>query len=262
MNYQKPEVFLIAETRINKNELGAFLQSLGVPTWQPTGSDAEALTEIGGKLCYLSFDKDLNKNLTKVGARSNYDYIQEGIIQNKHGSVLEHGSVTMILLNVSRVLTHELVRHRAGAAYSQVSGRYVRTDNIVMAEIPKVISDNPKAVEIFDACVIVQEQAAKLLSELYDLDNTKDFHMKKTVTSAIRRIIGNGQANHIMVTANHRALRHMIEMRTSAGAEEEIRNVFNMIFDKVSESNPAIYGDAITEEVNGIRQITFKHGKV
>ena len=263
MNYQKPEVFLVAETKINKNELEAFLSTLGVPNWETdASSDTETLVEIGWKLCYLSFRADLNKNLTKTGSRNNLNYIQDGIVKNKHGSVIEHASVTFILLNVSRVLTHELVRHRAGTAFSQLSGRYVRTDSITMADLPSVISENPKATEIFDACVLVQEQVIQMLSELYGLDNMSDFHKKKVITSAIRRIIGNGQANHIMFSANHRALRHMIEMRTNVGAEEEIRIVFNKIFEKVKDKFPALYADAQVECIDGINQVTFKYNKV
>jgi len=48
MNYQKPEVFLVAETKINKNELEAFLSTLGVPNWETdASSDTETLVEIG-----------------------------------------------------------------------------------------------------------------------------------------------------------------------------------------------------------------------
>lgn len=263
MQFKTPKVFPIAETKLNKGHLQAFLTELGVPEWDTrASSDSEVLTEVGGKLCYLSFSEDLNKNLTKVGARGNFDYIQEGIIKNKHGSVLEHSSVTFIVLNVSRVVTHEIVRHRAGAAYSQQSGRYVRTDSLTMADMPSVISDNPSAKEIYEAAVVMQEEAMRMLSACFNLDNTKDFHLKKKVTSAIRRIVGNGQANHIMITANHRAWRHMIEMRTNAGAEEEIRIVFNQIFSYLYENFPALYADAIAEQVDGQPQITFKYSKV
>lgn len=259
------KVFKIAETRLVPSGLGAFLREINVPDWNTdAASSAEKLVEIGGKLCYMSFSTDLNKNLTKVGGRNNHEYLQEGIIKTKHGSVLEHASVTFILLNVSRVVTHELVRHRAGTAFSQLSGRYVRSDSIEMSETPSIIENNPEAKAIYEAAIISAEEAMRKLSQVFDLDNTKDFHMKKTATSAIRRIVGNGQANHIMFTANHRTLRHVIEMRTSTGAEEEIRKTFIKVFEECRESYPSLYADAVITHDQGspLYQVTFTHQKV
>jgi len=100
------------------------------------------------------------------------------------------------------------------------------------------------------------------LAKYFDLDNTTDFAFKKEVTSAIRRIIGNGQANHIIATFNHRAIRHILEIRSSSHAEEEIRRMAELMFDAVVERYPAIYGDAKITMVNGIKEITFEHNKV
>ena len=62
------------------------------------------------------------------------------------------------------------------------------------------------------------EDGVRELERLSGIDGLKDFSLKKRLTSAFRRIIGNGQTNHIMVSANHRAWRHMIALRTSAAA--------------------------------------------
>src|SRR3990172_5736060 len=140
----EPKVFVLATSKINMaSEEGmlSFLESIGVSDWfTDAGSDAELLAEVAGKNCYMSFDKSLNKNLTRVGTRNNHDYIQEQIVGTGHGSVLEHGSVTLAFVDVSRVFTHELVRHRAGAAYSQQSGRYVRTD-VLAFYLPSCMQD-------------------------------------------------------------------------------------------------------------------------
>lgn len=266
-----PKVFLIGETvmvgKKNIDQDGAaglygFLEHLGVPEWRTNASsDSEMLCEVAGKSCYLSFSADLNKNLTKVGTRTNARYLQEGIIGTKHGSVLEHASVTFALVDVSRVLTHELVRHRAGCAFSQVSGRYVRTDELRYF-LPKVIKDNPDAVRMFGNAFKKMEEWAEDLSLLFSINEMKDFSLKKTLTSAFRRLIGNGQANHIIFTANHRALRHIIEMRTSRAAEEEIRHVFAEIFRLVSTRYPAFYADARIETFEGIPEVIFLAGKI
>ena len=263
MRYEKPKVFILADTQINQEGKQAFLDHLAVPDWATDAqSGAEELIEIAGKLCYMSFSTDLNKNLTRTGTRNNHEYIQGGLISTKHGSVLEHGTVTFAIMNVSRVVTHELIRHRQGAAYSQLSGRYVRLDEIVMADLPSCFKNDDYAKSLVDKCVATTEEYMQELANYFDLDNSKDFALKKEVTSAIRRIIGNGQANHIVATYNHRAIRHIIEMRSSFHAEEEIRVLAEQMFDTVATRYPAIYADAKVELINGIKQITFEHSKV
>lgn len=245
---KKPFVFVIAETRVIDEGLSSFLSALGVPGWTTDAdSDAEVLCEVAGKSCYLSFSTDLNKNLTRVGTRNNADYLLDGIIRKKHGSVLEHATMTFAFLNVSRVFTHELVRHRVGAAYSQVSGRYVRTDDIGYF-LPSAIGENAEAAALFQRAFEQMESWAFSLEKIFELDGMKDFKRKKELTSAFRRIIGNGQANHVIATFNHRTLRHLIELRTSPEAEEEIRHVFAEVFRLASTRNPALYADAIVTD--------------
>jgi thymidylate synthase (FAD) len=257
-----PQAFLIAETKIDLDAVRAALTPLGAGHWSPTGegTDADYLIEFAGKSCYMSFDTSLNQNLTKVGGRSTHDYIQQGIIANKHGSVLEHASVTFFLVNVSRVVTHEIIRHRAGTAFSQASGRYVRTGFVDMY-VPYDIARDPEAARIWKRAVLQMEENVAELSRVTQVDE-KPFGLKKKLTSAFRRLIGNGQANHIVVTANHRAWRHMIEMRTDPSAEEEIRVVFADISRQLRERFPTIYADAQVSEVDGIEVTKFEHSKV
>lgn len=259
MKLVQPKTFLIAETKLTTGH-DDFLEFLGIPDWVTDAvSDTEELIETAGKLCYMSFDKDLNKNLTRTGGRNNFDYIQQGLIGTGHGSVIEHGTVTFAIMNVSRIVTHELVRHRAGAAYSQLSGRYVRLDEISMADWPTCIAKDEYAKALMEDAVRKVEENIQELTRHYDLDNSTDFAMKKEVTSALRRIIGNGQSNHIIATFNHRAIRHIIGMRSSVHAEEEIRKVAEQMWDLVVEKYPAIYADGEVEVINGIKQVVFKH---
>ena len=206
----------------------------------------------------MSFDRQLNLNLTKVGGRTNEEYIQQGIIENKHGSVLEHSTVTFFLTNVSRVVTHELVRHRAGTAFSQTSGRYVRSDEIDMY-LPEELKVFPGAVAVFEQAVQDMETSLEALVEITGIKDMKDFGLKKRLTSAFRRILGNGQANHIVMTGNHRAWRHIIEMRTSVHAEEEIRVIMGDVAQQLKAKFPTIYGDM---ERNNVGEWTFAHSKV
>src|SRR5688572_10027416 len=84
--------------------------------WQGDSTDGERLAEFAGRLCYMSQRNPAN--------RSTREYL-ENIKKQGHGSVLEHATYSLLLEGVSRSLTHELVRHRAGFAYSQLSQRYV-----------------------------------------------------------------------------------------------------------------------------------------
>ena len=260
MKIVEPNVFLVGETKLNKEGFDSFLNEIGVPNWFSDGkSEAEVIVEGAGKLCYMSFDTSLNQNLTKTGTRTNFDYIQEGLIGQKHTSVLEHVSINLVLTNVSRVFTHELVRHRPGAAYSQTSGRYVRTDELSFW-IPSCIKENPALEVLFTQAIIAQEVFLREMVKVAGLDEMTgrgDFAKKKVLTSAFRRIIGNGVANHIEATYNHRALRHIIAMRTSRHAEEEIRLVFNKVYGLVRDRYPAIYADAKATLVDGHYEIKF-----
>ena len=254
-----PKAFLIAETKVDHAAIDHALLHLGVDGWASDGeTDADVLTEFAGKSCYMSFDRQLNLNLTKVGGRANEEYIQQGIIGNKHGSVLEHSSVTFFLTNVSRVVTHELVRHRAGTAFSQTSGRYVRSDEIDMY-LPDELAVYPEAVAVFQRANEQMEDNLAELVKVTGIETMTNFGLKKRLTSAFRRILGNGQANHIVMTGNHRAWRHIIEMRTSVHAEEEIRVIMGDVAQQLKTKFPTIYGDM---SLNNIGEWVFTHSKV
>ena len=254
-----PRAFLIAETKVDHAAIDHALLHLGVDGWASDGgTDADVLTEFAGKSCYMSFDKNLNLNLSKVGGRPNSAYIQDGIIGNKHGSVLEHSSVTFFLTNVSRVVTHELVRHRAGTAFSQTSGRYVRSDEIDMY-LPDELAVYPEAVAVFQRANEQMEDNLAELVKVTGIETMTNFGLKKRLTSAFRRILGNGQANHIVMTGNHRAWRHIIEMRTSVHAEEEIRVIMGDVAQQLKDKFPTIYGDM---SLNNVGEWVFANSKV
>ena len=254
-----PKAFLIAETSANPGAMQRALEHLGVQGWRSDAdSDADLVTEFAGKSCYMSFDKALNDNLTKIGGRTNAEYIQQGILANGHGSVLEHSTVTFFLTNVSRIVTHELVRHRAGTAFSQTSGRYVRNAEIDMY-MPEELTAFPAAVEIFKRANAQMGQNVADLVEVTEINDSKDFGLKKRLTSAFRRLVGNGQANHLVMTANHRAWRHVIELRTSLHAEEEVRATMLDVAKQLKERFPTIYSDM---EIRPNGECVFANHKV
>ncbi|KKW23765.1 MAG: Thymidylate synthase complementing protein ThyX [Parcubacteria group bacterium GW2011_GWC1_51_35] len=144
MKEVKPRVFLVGETRIIPEGMQSYLEHIGAPHWDSNAqSDAEKLTEFYGKLCYKSFAIGLNPNIRKV-RESNKEYIDH-VIEVGHGSVMEHAVINFAFADVSRVFTHELVRHRAGVAISQESLRFVRLTDLGFWA-PTIIRESPEAM--------------------------------------------------------------------------------------------------------------------
>ena len=244
MEFVQPEVYLIAESRIDFDQLKAMLASVGKETatnWfgrtrEASKSDGELLTEVAGRICYRSFGVGLNPNVTKI-RESSRDYI-DNTLSKGDGSIFEHATCTFAFLNVSRVFTHELVRHRAGVAISQESLRYVRPTDIRFW-LPPELQEKKKEVK---AIVEQMEQNYHSLETSYAWDSM-NFDLKKRITSALRRLMPDGMATSIVWSANHRAIRHVITMRTAESAEVEIRFVFDKVARIMKDRFPLIYQD-------------------
>jgi len=250
MHFTEPKVFLIGETRAVEEGLQDYLKHIGVPDWTTDApSDAEKIIEIMGRGCYKSWKPGLNPNVTRV-REGNKSYISN-IIKVGHGSVVEHSSVNFVFTDVSRVFTHELVRHRAGTAMSQESLRFVRLTDLGFWKSPIVINENPEAMEIMVNTVEMLEKAQLQLAEVLKLDEG-DFSRKKKLTSAMRRIAPIGLSTVIGWTCNMRSLRHLLEMRTDPHSEEEIRLVFGRVGEIVCERYPNLFGDYTVEMVDGM----------
>lgn len=232
----QPKCYWIANPDLT-DEFDDFLRDNNIE-WVPESEEpAEILAEFAGRLCYESWENTDNLNITKT-RKGGY---LENIIKQGHGSVFEHGGLVFLFNNVSRVFTHELVRHRAGSAFSQTSGRYVRLRDIKFW-IPDIIAENPDAKLVFEKAIAALEGCQEALESIYNID-ALPFHEKKILTSAFRRIAPCGLANNILWSTNHRALRHVIAMRTAEGAEVEIQTIFRDIAKRMREYYPAIYAD-------------------
>ncbi len=260
MQFVKPKVFLIGESRVIEDGLQAYLEHVGVPDWTTDApSDAERLCEVYGRLCYRSFAPRLNPNVSRV-REGNANYLGN-ILRVGHGSVLEHAVLNFVLADVSRVFTHELVRHRAGSAFSQESLRFVRLTTL-SAYVPTHIEENEQAMTIYGRTLEQLEEVQKELAETYAIEDEKAFERKKKLTSAFRRLAPEGVATTIGWSCNFRTLRHVIEMRTAPDAEEEIRYVFGLVFNTVKDRYPSLLGDYEVTEVDGLPWVKTAHEKV
>jgi thymidylate synthase (FAD) len=244
MHFVEPEVYIIAETKIDPTQLKRMLRTIGGATalnWLSktlpnSQSQGELLTEVAGRICYKSFGVGLNPNVTKIRQNSG-DYIQNTLSKGD-GSIFEHASCTFAFLNVSRVFTHELVRHRVGVAISQESLRYVRPTELGIWLPPDLADKKMKFKTIIERI----EEGYKDLEQSYDWESM-NFDAKKRVTSSLRRVIPDGMATSIIWTANHRTIRHVIAMRTAEPAEVEIRYVFDKVARLMKRKFPLIYAD-------------------
>jgi thymidylate synthase (FAD) len=242
----RPEVFLIARPAIDWEAVERYLKAVDGLGWSERvratdAPDGERLVEFMGRLCYRSWAPGLNPNVTRV--REDSTAYLANILRSAHGSVLEHANYSFVFHNVSRVFTHELVRHRAGAAISQESLRYVRLTDMPF-EHPDYVRDDPRLLAAANELLAKMEEFQELTVEVTGIDRPGvDFHTKKTVTSAARRYAPDGVATALGWTANIRALRHVIAARTDPGAEDEIRRVFDQVGQIMVEELPALFAD-------------------
>ncbi len=204
--------------------------------WIGDSTDGERLAEFAGRLCYMS-----QKN---PAHRSTAEYL-ENIKKQAHGSVLEHATYSLLIEGVSRSLTHELVRHRAGFAYSQLSQRYVDESAADFVVPPAIIGDPP----LEDAWRAQMEDAQRCyvalverLMERYAWITDK-VHRRKMAREAARGVLPNSTETKIVATANVRAWRSTLELRGSEGAEVEIRRLAVEILRVMQREGPAFFSD-------------------
>ena len=251
MHETLPAVFLIARPSLELDGMRGYLRDVGGESWlqrrleesgeQPNAG--ELLVEFAGRACYRSWEPGLNPNVSKV--RTDQREYFANILRSAHGSVLEHANYSFALRNVSRTLTHELVRHRAGSAFSQESLRYVRLVDIGFRVPPSLEPLRERVLAIVEQLEEFQVSAAQQLE--LDAEGVP-FHVKKEVTSALRRLAPIGLSTDIVWTANARTLRHVIEMRTAEGAEEELRRGFDTIARSVQVEAPLLFQDFARDE--------------
>lgn len=225
---------------------------------------AEQLIKFAGQLCYMSFGpkRSWNKDAQKY-----LDHIKE----SGHGSVAEHASFSFLFYGISRSVTHELVRHRAGFAFSQVSQRYVDGGKLRFVERPEY-QLSPSLHSAFESRI---EQAAADYSYIADdllilqKENTelltaeRKTDLRKKVNQCARSVLPNETEAPIVVTANVRAWRHFIEMRANEAAEVEVRALAMLVFECLREVAPMIFSDyEVITLKDGTQAVQTKYRKV
>lgn len=225
---------------------------------------AETLCKLAGQLCYMSFGPERTKNKDAQRYFNN-------ILESGHGSVLEHSNVSMLFWGVSRSLSLELIRHRAGFAYSQVSQRYVGAKSLRFTERPEFVND-PELHERFerriDRTKEEYEELTEMLmrkqsvgEEILSADSKTD--LRKKVRQAARAELSNDTEAPITVTGNVRAWRHFLNMRGSEHAEVEIRRLAVESYRCLMEVAPMLFMDfELVDLPDGTKGLKTQYPKV
>lgn len=178
----------------------------------------ETLIEYAGRICWDTAEK-IEENPTLI-----QDWVKLG-----HESVIEHASATFYI-RASRVLTHELVRHRI-ASYSQRSQRYVKETEEKYIEPPELNKADPDIKTVFKKAM---HNAWSAYKDLLDAG------IKPEIA---RYVLPNACETQIIMTMNFRELRHFIKLRTSERALPEMRAVAGKIRNVLKNVAPSVFED-------------------
>ena len=272
MEYTKPRVYLIACTTLYggmwdwmQDEFGEDASNLLQSRFgeESNNSEIETLVEFAARRCYRSFAPSLNANVTKI--REDQQSYLENIVKQRHGSVTAHASMTFAIEGCSRVFTHELVRNAIGNAFSQESMRYVRLDHFKM-RLPGILG--LFGDRLADLMRHVESKLGEIRSEAEEAAgplSNDSFAWKKAFTSALRHFMPQVTTG-IVVTLNLRSLRWLCEQRTDPAADEEMREIAFMIYQKALPFAPTLLDGQIIEDdlsFSGRRsQVKFKDSKI
>lgn len=218
----------------------------------PQQSFCDEIPEIAGRICYQSFSNP------RPGGNKAY---LKRILSEGHGSVLEHSSVGFVIKGVSRSLTHELIRHRAGTAVSELSQRFVDADKLGFV-VPPLWGGVPypgwlKSVEM--AAFIYRD----VIDDLSEFDEHITTLERKRIRESARSVLPNCTETHIAFTANLRAWRNILEQRGNIHADLEIRRLAVAIHQKISTIAPNVFEDIIRfTDDDGRDSLRVEHRKV
>lgn len=233
-----------------------------------SNSALDSIPEVAGRLCYQSF-----KN-PRPGGQKTY---LKNVLEMGHGSILEHSYVGFIFTGISRSLTHEMIRHRAGTAFSELSQRYYEPDDVGFVLPPLAIEDeNQKtyfaasfqsAWEEYQSAVVagIQYESERWLMANPGVHaDKKDLTLiRKRARESARAILPNATETHMFMTANLRAWRHIIALRGSIHADLEIRRLAVVIADRLKELAPNCMQDvSIVVDVDGRKSVVLEYPKV
>ena len=188
----------------------------------------ELTVALAARLCYSP--SSIYKLREKLEA-SDIEAFLDKIMSLGHHSVLEHASFTFGIEGISRVTTHQLVRHRI-ASFSQQSQRYVSHKENFTSIMPDSISENPAARQIFS---LMSESVHKAYTQLVEIGIPAE---------DARYILPNATETKIIMTMNARELLHFFALRCCKRSQWEIRAMSVEMLRLVKRVAPVIFREA------------------
>lgn len=248
-----PSVYIVGQSNCDMAEIKKFLVNNAVAGWETDApTDAERLIELAGRVCYMSFAKP------RPGGNSAYI---EHILEVGHGSVLEHANVSVLFEGVSRSLTHQLVRHRAGFSYSELSQRFCDLNNDPAFVVPPLYLPFGWRRSRWE--VSVERSFGDYLALSRDACGlSKSTTSRKADLEAARSVLPESVETKIVVTANVRAWRHWIELRGTAETDAEHRRLVLTALPEFQAALPNAFGDYAVLDQNGVNVVRGSHLKV
>jgi thymidylate synthase (FAD) len=238
-----PRVFILARPcfdSAHQQFLNQYLPA-GHAEWRESAgaTAAERIVEFAGRVCYMSFGP-------KQSDKSNRDYIRN-LIRNGHESVLEHAVWTIAIHGISRAFSHQLVRHRVGFAFSQLSQQY-HDESEARFVRPAGIDNVPEAAEIWDRAIESTQTAyRRILAALDNAHSTATPDAQREVTralrSAARSVLPNARETALVMTVNARALRNFLKLRGGIIGDAEMRCVAAALLNFIRPEGPALFED-------------------
>ncbi|MBV8073066.1 MAG: FAD-dependent thymidylate synthase, partial [Acidobacteriaceae bacterium] len=237
-----PQLFVLARTELSDSAKDLY-SYFGAPRPAPSLSSytAEQVIEAAGRTCYLSF--------ANPSGRSTTEYI-ENLIRQGHESVLEHVAWTFVLTGVSRAFTHQMVRHRVGFSYSQLSQQYVDHRSIRFV-VPSELLMHPELLPAWEKTVLAQRDAyIALVESLNSAPSTlRSRERVRSMRSAARSVLPNCVEAVIAVTANARAWRHFLAVRGATEGDIEMRRVCALLLSTFKEEAPNLFFDFVQQSL-------------
>lgn len=224
------------------------------------GDDATRLGSFSGKGCYRSWGE---------GGRPNVEN-QRRIIQERHGSVLQHINFSLYIEGISRNLSLELNRHSTGIAISQESTRYVGMEDTFLvleplyAELFRTNRAHPLVAGHIHSFCECQRQYTYEVQQLEKLNprGLTGVALRKWARGKARNCLPGGMETRGVWTGNLRAWRYIIEERSSRFAEEEIRRLAKALFEALSLWAPLYFEDYTPVEIDGWPEYQTPNRKV
>jgi thymidylate synthase (FAD) len=149
-----------------------------------------------------------------------------GVIESGHGSTIEHVVFTFAISGVSRTLSHQLVRHRAGVAFDQQSQRYVKFKGAATMLPTTIEEGNTELRQRYEDQV---GGALELYGELVEAGVPGE---------DARFVFPNATRTNLVMTTNLRALIHMSGLRLCTMAQWEIRRLFQLVRHEIFQVSP------------------------